>query len=34
VEDELLKMEKYGQFPDVTIKIKDTQMHYLNIQTY
>ena len=31
---ELLKMKKNGQFPDEPVKIKDTQIHYVNSQTY
>jgi hypothetical protein len=32
--DELLKVQKSGQFPDDPVKIKDTQIHNVNTQTY
>ncbi len=33
-EPELLKRQKNGQFPDESVKIKDTQIHYVRDQTY
>ncbi len=33
-QDELLKLQKRGQFPDEPVRIKDTPIHYVNIQTY
>jgi hypothetical protein len=30
----LLKLQKSGQFPDDPVKIKGTQIHYVNTQTY
>jgi hypothetical protein len=34
VQDELLKLQKSGQFPDEPVKITGAQMHYVNTQTY
>jgi hypothetical protein len=34
LETELLKLQKNGQFPDESVKRKDTQIHYVNTQTY
>ena len=31
---ELLKLQKSGQFPDETVRINDTPVHYVNSQTY
>ncbi len=31
---ELLKMQKSGQFPDEPVRIKGSQIHYVNDQTY
>ena len=31
---ELLKLQKSGQFPDESVRIKDTQIHHVNGQTY
>jgi hypothetical protein len=31
---ELLKLQKSGQFPDESVKIKDAEIHYVNTQTY
>jgi hypothetical protein len=33
-EDELLKMQKSGQFADDPVRIKDTQIHNVTSQTY
>jgi hypothetical protein len=33
-DNELLKLERSGEFPDESVKIKDTQIHYVNDQTY
>ncbi len=33
-EDELLKLQKRGQFPDELVKIEGTQMHCVTSQTY
>jgi hypothetical protein len=31
---ELLKLQKSGQFPDESVRIKETQIHYVNSQSY
>jgi hypothetical protein len=34
VEAALLKLKKSGQFSDESVRIKGTQIHYVNVQTY
>ena len=33
-EDEVLNLQKNGQFPDEPARIKGTPIHYVNAQTY
>ena len=30
----LLKLQKSGQFPDEPVRIKDAQIHYVDVQMY
>ncbi len=32
MQDELLKLQKNGQFPDELVKMKGTEIHYVNVR--